>query len=345
MATNDTLAAGSFNLLLYTAQQRGANPETLIRAVGVDPTLLKDPDARIPIRQIQALWREAIGATGDPYLSLHMGSIINPVSVGILAYVMMHCPTLEKAFVKLCQYQDIVCEGIVTTGQRVGDEFHLILQITSEDIIFPEHALNSEISIYLSAMRALTGQRVTAKEIRFAYPRPLDTHEHEAVLAPAKLVFDATETVLILDAHWLDTPVLNANPNLFPLFERHADELLGKLRTPALTARVKQEIVALLKGEEPTLAVVADRLAIGVRTLQLHLKEEGVTYQQLLDEVRRDLALKHLSEPYLSTTDIAYLLGYSEPSVFFRSFKKWTGSTPGEVRRSAFRQPVLRQSA
>ncbi|GAA4395726.1 AraC family transcriptional regulator [Nibrella viscosa] len=340
MTTNDTLAAGSFNLLLYTAQQCGANPEALMQAVGVDPAQLKNPDGRIPIRQIQALWREAIAATGDSYLSLHMGTIINPVSVGILAYVMMHCPTLEKAFEKLCQYQDIVCEGIITTGRRVGDAFQLSLRITSQDIIFPEHALNSEVSIYLSAMRALTGQTVTAREIRFAYPRPIDTAEHEKVLSPAKLTFDAPETVLVLDPKWLDTPVLNANPNLFPLFERHADELLEKLRTPTLTARVKQEIVALLKGEEPTLGVVADRLAMGVRTLQLHLKDEGVTYQQLLDEVRRDLAVKHLREPYLSTTDIAYLLGYSEPSVFFRSFKKWTGSTPG-----AFRQQTFLQSA
>ncbi|WP_245318786.1 helix-turn-helix domain-containing protein [Hymenobacter elongatus] len=85
---------------------------------------------------------------------------------------------------------------------------------------------------------------------------------------------------------------------------------------------MKREIVDLLRGAEPTLATVADRLAMGVRTLQLHLKEGQLSYQQLLDDVRRELAERHLREPHLSTTDISFLLGYSEPSVFVRSFKR-----------------------
>jgi len=337
MATNHTLSAGSFNLILFAAQQKGADPVALCQAVGVEPVLLQDPDGRVPIRAVQALWREVVQATGDPYLSLRIGEMINPVAVGVLAYVMMHCPTLGKALDKSHHYQAIVCNAIQTIGRREEDRYLLELQINSADIIYPEYALNSELVIYLAAMRALTGRTFSPEEVRFAYPRPIRIDEHQRVFGPARLVFDADETALVMDAALLDLPVLNANPGLFPLFEKHADELLRKmkeptLRSPGLSARVKQEIVLLLKGEEPTLTTVADQLAMGVRTLQLHLKEEGATYQQLLDEVRRDLAIKHLREPNLSTTDIAYLLGFSEPSVFFRSFKKWTGSTPGAYR-------------
>lgn len=315
---------------------RGADTSQLLQKVGIEPEQLRNPDARMPIRLVQQLWREAVLATADPNLSLHLSELINPVAVGVLAYVMMHCPTLGRAFEKLCHYQDIACEGIVTEGRHLSaNRYALVLHITSPAIIYPEYALNSELSIYQSAMRALTGEQVVADEIHFAYPRPLDTREHERIFAPARIYFDAPETAFILDDHWLDTPVLNANPALFPLFEQHADAMLAKIRQPNLSARVKQEIITLLKGEEPTLAVVADRLAMGVRTLQLHLKDEGVTYQQLLDEVRRDLAVRHLREPHLSTTDIAYLLGFSEPSVFFRSFKRWTGQTPGSYRTLA----------
>lgn len=331
-----TLSVSSFNLILFGARLRGADTEALLRAVGVSADQLKDPDGRIPIPVVQQLWREAIEATNDIHLSLHLCELINPVAVGVLAYVMMHCPTLGKAFDKLCQYQDIVCEGVVTKGERLPDNrFALSLRIISPYIIYPEHALNSELSIYQAAMRALTGLHVTALEVHFAYPRPLDITEHTRIFAPARLVFDAPVTQMILSADWLDTPVLNANPALFPIFEQHAGELMAKLRQPSLSARVKQEILGLLKGEEPALALVADRLAMGVRTLQLHLKDEGVTYQQLLDEVRRELAVRHLREPHLSTTDIAYLLGFSEPSVFFRSFKRWTGQTPGAYRTVA----------
>lgn len=333
-ATSDTLSIASVNLLLFVARQCGADADALARAVHINAEQLRDPDGRVPIWQMQALWREVITATGDPNIALKLGELVNPVSIGVLAYVMMHSPRLGGAFEKLCQYQDIVCEGIRTTGHLTesGTQFVLSLHITSADIIYPQHALNSELSIYLSAMRALTGHRVTASEVHFSYPRPVDTREHERVFAPAQLTFDAPETAMVLDASLLDIPVLNANPSLFVLFEKHADTLLEGLKMPTLPSRVKGEIILLMKGEEPTLSTVADRLAMGIRTMQLHLKELGTSYQHILDETRRELAVSHLREPNLSTTDIAYLLGFAEPSVFFRSFKKWTGQTPGAFR-------------
>ncbi|GAB4046304.1 AraC family transcriptional regulator [Spirosoma litoris] len=337
LTTNDTLSVASINLILFAARQRGADADALAHAVGISSEQLRDPDSRVLVRQVQALWREVITTTGDPNIALQLGELVNPVAIGVLAYVMMHSPTLGKAFDKLCQYQDIVCEGIRTSGKLIesetlGKQFMLSLQITSADIIYPQHALNSEFSIYLSAMRALTGHRIEAREIWFSYPRPVDTREHERVFAPARLVFDAPETAMFLDTVLLDLPVLNASPTLSILFEKHATDILSKLKAPSLTSRVKSEIIAIMKGEEPTLANVADRLAMGVRTLQLHLKDAGTTYQQLLDETRKELAVSHLSESNLSTTDIAYLLGFAEPSVFFRSFKKWTGQTPGAYR-------------
>lgn len=336
-SVDHTLSVASVNLVLFAARQHGADADALIRHLGIRPELLRDPDARLPIRQMQALWLEIDRVTGDPDIALKLGDIINPVAVGVLAYVMMHCPTLGKALEKLFHYQDIACEGVRTTGQRAGDQFVLSLQLTSPDIVYPAYALNSELAIYQAAFGLLTGQPVRAQAVQFGYARPVSTSVHERVFAPAHLTFDADQTCFVFDAALLDLPVLNANASLFPLFEQHADELLRKLPTavsarPSLAARVRTEIVALLKGEEPTLATVADRLAMGVRTLQLHLKDEGFTYQQLLDDVRRELAVRHLREPNLSTTDIAYLLGFAEPSVFFRSFKKWTGVTPGAYR-------------
>ncbi|SFD64150.1 AraC family transcriptional regulator [Spirosoma endophyticum] len=329
---SDTLSVASINLILFAASQLGADTKALARSIDISPEQLRDPDGRVEVRQVQALWREVTAATGDPNIALKLGEMINPVAFGVLSYVMMHSPTLGKAFEKLCQYQDIVCEGIRTTGRRSGHSFTLSLEITSSAIIYLDHTLNSELSIYLAAIRALIGYPVNATEIRFSYPHPADIREHSRVFAPARLTFDAPQTEMILDAALLDLPVLNASPSLSILFEKHAADILNRLKAPSLTTRVKSKIVTIMKGEEPTLATVADQLAMGVRTLQLHLKEEGTTYQQLLDEIRKELAVKHLQEANLSTTDIAYLLGFAEPSVFFRSFKKWTGQTPGAYR-------------
>ncbi|WP_210519198.1 AraC family transcriptional regulator [Hymenobacter terricola] len=340
MTPPDTLAASSLNLLLWVAGQHGADVPALCRAIDFDPAATAgNPDARVPIATIQRLWPLLIDATHDPNFDLHLGGYINFTAAGTLAYVLLHAPTLGAAVVQLCRYQDIACQGVRTfqtpAAEWPGSSW-LNLELTSPAIVHPRYVLNSELSIYLAAFGTLTGQPVTPLAVRLAYPRPADTREHEQAFGTAKLEFDAPVTAIAFDAATLAREVLHANPALFPLFEQHAAALLAQLPTsqpPILVERVRSEIVRLLKGEAPTLAAVADQLCLGVRTLQLQLKEAGHTYQQLLDNVRRDLAQSHLREPHLSITDVAFLLGYSEPSVFVRSFKKWTGQTPGAFRR------------
>ena len=340
MTPPDTLAASSLNLLLWVAGEHGADVPALCRAIAYDPaTNAANPDARVPIATIQRLWPLVLEATADPYFDLHLGGRFNFATAGTLAYVLLHAPTLGAAIAQLCRYQDIACQG-VRTFQTPAAEWPggtwLTLELTSPAIVHPRYVLNSELSIYLAAFGMLTGQPVVPRAVRLAYPRPADVHEHERAFNTAVLEFDAPLTAVAFDAATLARPVLHANPALFPLFEQHAAALLAQLPTqqpPTLAEQVRAEIVRQLKGEAPTLTAVADRLHLGVRTLQLKLKEAGHTYQQLLDHVRRDLAQSHLREPHLSTTDIAFLLGYSEPSVFVRSFKKWTGQTPGAFRR------------
>ncbi len=333
--TTNTLSVASVNMILGAARQQGIDTNALVEIIGISLDCLRDPDGRLPIQQVQAIWRELSAQTDTNRISLRLGELISPTAVGVVAYVMMHSLTLGRAITQLCRYQDIICDGTRLLARPEGDQVALVSQVTSTEISYPALVYNSELSIILSAFRALTGLLIVPTEVRFAYPRPADVTEHERAFAPARLVFDTPETALLLPIDLLDTPVLNASPGMMPLFEQHADALLSRLMTPSLAGRVRTEIVTLMKGEEPTLAGVADRLAMGVRTLQGHLRNEGLTYQNLLDEVRKELAQRHLRDPFLSTTDIAYLLGYAEPSVFFRSFKKWTGQTPGAYRQLA----------
>lgn len=339
MTPPDTLAASSLNLLLWAAGQQGADAAALCQAIGYDAALTTHPDARVPIATIQRLWPLVMEATHDPHFDLHLGRLLNFTAAGTLAYVLLHAPTLGAAITQLCRYQDVACQGVRTTQVPAPEwprGIWLTVELTSPAIIYPRYVLNSELSIYCAFFTALTGQPATPRAVRLAYPRPADMREHAQAFGTAALEFDAPVTQVAFDATTLAQPVLHANPGLFPLFEQHAATLLAQLpahQPPTLVEQVRSEIVRQLKGEVPTLATVADRLHLGVRTLQLKLKATHHTYQQLLDTVRCDLAQRHLREPYLSTTDIAFLLGYSEPSVFVRAFKKWTGQTPGAFRR------------
>ena len=339
----DTLAASSLNLLLWAAGQQGADVPALCRAIYYEVSPTADPDARVPLATMQRLWPLVVEATHAPHFDLHLGRLFDVTAAGTLAYVLLHAPTLGAALTQLCRYQDIACQGVRTTqapAPEWPDGQWLRVELTSPAILHPRYVLNAELSLYLALFGKLTGQAVTPRAVHLAYPRPATTREHELAFGTAALTFGAPLTQLAFDARTLALPVQHANPGLFPLVEQHAAALLAQLpatQCPPLVEQVRREIVCQLNGQVPTLASVAERLHLGVRTLQLQLqlKATNHSYQQLLDAVRCELAQRHLCEPHLSTTDVAFLLGYSEPSVFVRTFKKWTGQTPGAFRRSA----------
>ena len=143
----------------------------------------------------------------------------------------------------------------------------------------------------------------------------------------------------------LDRPVRAANAALLTMFVQHADDALGRLdeRGP-VSRRLLQVLATRLQGGAPTLEQVARALAMSPRSLQRALRDEGMSYQALLDVARRDLAMRHLDAPDGSAAEVAFLLGFADASAFTRSFRRWTGSTPG-AWRSRNRGGVARPGA
>jgi AraC-like DNA-binding protein len=262
-----------------------------------------------------------------------LGEFVNLSALGLLAYLMMHCPTLGRALAKLCQYQDMACEGVQTRIEVDTQWCTIKLEVIHPDIIYPTYTIGSEMSMYVHAIPNLTSVPFLVKEVHFTFPQPIDTTEYQRVFQTQHLNFESSFNGLIFDKDLLQLPILNANPALFELFDKHAKEYINKLKNmDSITYRVKQEILQGLKGEEPKLTGIARNLGMSERSIQMKLKEEGFTFRQLLEDIRKEIAISHLCGYQSSTTDIAYLLGFSEPSVFSRSFKKWTGYSPGAYR-------------
>ncbi|MCX2739635.1 AraC family transcriptional regulator [Pontibacter anaerobius] len=329
-----SLSAPSVGLLLHVLRQQGQNVEAICQQVGLGQQLVHDVNARVSVEMVQDLWTAAIASTNDPDLALHVAESINPTSMGTIAYVMMNAPTLHESLRKLCKYQDIICGAIRTSLEVQGQQAFVKLEAVSPVLQHPRNALDSELVIYKNAFPALVGQELKYKQVLLAYPQPQSIKEHKRIFAGAELVFGARYSGLVFDAAYLQLPVVTANPELNQFFEKYAEEYLQRLHQPkTVREQVQREIANLLKGEEPGLNTVARSLAMSMRSLQGKLKEEGTTYQALLDEVRKQIAVKHLQDNQSTITDIAYLLGYSEPSVFSRSFKKWTGMAPAAYRQ------------
>ncbi|MDX5418960.1 MAG: AraC family transcriptional regulator [Hymenobacteraceae bacterium] len=326
---NHTLSASSVNLMLHVLRLQGQDVQSMCQEAGIAPESLQDVNARITIAQMMALWQAAVRTTANPDLALHIGEAVNPTSAGIIAYVMMNAPTLHESLRKLCKYQDIVCEGIRTSLELRNNEAHVLLEVVSPALSEPRYAIDCEMVIYKNAFETLIGQEIPFTQIAFAYPEPEGIAEHQRLFGEKGLVFGSRYSGFVFDVAWLQKPVVSANPELNLMFEKYANEYLRRLREPGTMAeRVQRELVQQLKGEEPSITAVARSLAVSVRSLQAKLRDEGTSYQSLLDEVRKELAQQHLKSGKHTVADVAYLLGFSEPSAFSRSFKKWTGLPP-----------------
>lgn len=147
---------------------------------------------------------------------------------------------------------------------------------------------------------------------------------------------------IVFEAICLDWPVRSANTSLLSVFERHADTMLTAQQTQndtqkLIAQKVIEAITQPLQGEVPLIEAIARQLTLSVRQLQRELQAENTSYQLLLEETRKTLALKHLKNPDTSIHDVAFLLGFSEPSAFHRAFKRWLGQTPNSYRKRHIR--------
>jgi AraC-like DNA-binding protein len=180
-------------------------------------------------------------------------------------------------------------------------------------------------------MRTFTGRELHPLRVSFRHPEPESTADYARIFR-CPVLFGQKENSMTLDLKILVTPVLIANPALRQRFEEYAQDLLSKMGTCDETVRAVTRII-LSRLDEKTLSMqtVATQMAISVRTLQKRLAEEGVLYSGLLEDIRIRLARQYLRENY-TVEQITYLLGFSDPSVFRKAFKKWTGATPKEYR-------------
>jgi len=183
----------------------------------------------------------------------------------------------------------------------------------------------------LVGFRAISGRDVVPRAVRFRHPAPADVREHEALFRTL-LRFSAPHTEIEFEDRDLDAPLPHANETYFTIFRAQVERALGRLPGKSGTAQdVRAAAQAALSSGQCTLAGTARALGTSERTLQRRLREEGTSFAELVDCLRREMALEYLDKR-LSVGEIAWLLGYSEASAFHHAFKRWTGTTPEQVR-------------
>jgi AraC-like DNA-binding protein len=309
--------------------------DEFLRSLGIDPLTVKSPDARISIETYLLIQDEAAYYTHDPYFGLHMGEFVEAGSWSILGYMMMNCKTLGEAFEKYARYSRIIGNLIETSAHFHFNRAKAVFSVPPHAPHMSRHCFESAFSSTICMMRTLTGVKLNPLEVKFTFPAPESTTEYERIFC-CPVLFGQKENSMTIDIRIAGLPVIMADPGLLAYFERYAQDILADMdRKNETTHQVTRIILAHLDDEKLSIERVAKKMSVSVRTLQKHLEVEGVIFSNLLADIRERLAKRYLHENY-SVEEITYLLGFSEPSVFRKAFKKWSGITPKEFREMPF---------
>lgn len=315
------------------AAQVGVDPRAMLRRAGLDARLLADPEFKVPAGQVVELLELSAEVSGCETFGLRMAIGRRMSDYGPISLVMAHQPTLRGALQVMTRYQRMLNRALLLHVEDHGEDVVLRQEVMAGDRRRRRQAYELAVATLNVAYRFPAGRTMSAKGAYFTHPAPADLSTHRSVFGPS-LHFEADFNGLVCAARVLDAPNATADPEL----ARHAEQLVAGLPYAAeasFAVDVQAAIRGLLPLDGASISSVARRLGASERTLQRRLSEEAADFSKLLNEVRRDHALRHLSNPRISLTDVAGLLGYAHETSFARWFAAEFGVSPRAWRAGA----------
>lgn len=313
---------------LRLLRKNPAYPDELL-----SPLEALDPDERIPIPVVHELLAGAIFMTGDEDIGLKAAREIVPGDYGAIEYAARSAATWGDAANATGQFMRLINDALRFSVQVEGSRVHIVLDSV---IALPRAPADFQSAAFHIASSHLRDPDMELEyEVWFTHPEPASRTEYELTFPGAVFRFGAPFNGFATSAEYLNLPLRSADPSLHTLIRKHAEAMLAELpRATSLTERVRALMAERLSQGTPTLGEIAKQVSMSERTLARHLEDEGTTYKALLEDLRRRLALRYVRRSELPFSEIAGLLGFSQTAAFHRAFRRWTGRTPLEYRRS-----------
>jgi AraC-like DNA-binding protein len=321
-------------LHLEWAARWGMPRAALLREAGLDEAQVRDPDARVPRAALVRLWHAVAARRPDPALGLHLGTAVRAREFGLVGYTLAYSPTLGAALQRLTRYDRLLSDTLVVTleGQAAATWVRLAVEPALHAF---RPAVDFRLAALLAVCRDITAAPITPLTVQFPYRRPADVRAYEQFYR-APLAFGALTSAFLLRNDDLARPVVAADATLTGYLDRLAAQSLAALGgEDTLRVRVRQVLWAALSAGVPALEEVGRVVGLSPRTLQRRLREEGTTFTAVLTDLRQDLARPLLRDGRLAVAEVAFLLGYEDPSAFHRAFRRWAKLSPRAFRRAA----------
>lgn len=315
----------------HLAAACGLDAERLLANAGIPREHIDKPDIRIDVEKLAVLVIAICDELQDESMSLSR----HPVPRGsfyMMGKLTVHEPTLEKAMLQMRRFLGLVTKSFTVNLDIKGSK--AILTCTPRHPEMDPDHLFAEMNLMMLHRYSswLIAENIPLVEVFFSYPPPQQVNEY-AYLFPGKHHFNAKCMGFSFSSHFLESAVVQNTGTLKSFMRRCPVELFSHPKTDfSLTSEIRSLLLKQQVGETPTVDTVAGSLLLTRRTLIRRLKEEGSSFQEIKNLVRRDRAVYYLTSHSLSVSEIAAKVGYSDPAVFARAFKSWTGVSPREYR-------------
>lgn len=350
---NPTVAAGYPKALLDFAVSRGADRQMLIERSHISPDDLEDQDNRISLANYTALLESGIALCNEPALSLLFGEAVKLQDISIVGLLGAAYDNVESVRRQVNRYAPLALDA---DDGRTGDAVEFVrengdmwVKFTSDIYAANPLLIESGFARNICGARALMASMPNLanltfpKAIRFTYKEPSYRAEYDRIFG-VPLFFESHMNALLIDEAILNLKLPRTNPYLSEILSARAEELLKSLESSKTTrGRVENLLIPILHTGDMSIAAIAGKLGLSRQTLFRKLKAEGITFEQVLDELRHNLALHYLNGKKASVNQTAYLLGFSEPAAFSRAFKRWTGSSPRSMRLKDNRESSINE--
>jgi AraC-like DNA-binding protein len=319
--------------LLEFLGNEGFDLEAILERVGIPHSALADTQTRFPKRRFQALWQVASEATGDPAIALRVSAMVKANTLGIIGYLTLASESRRNAFELVKGLTPLLWED-VECDLESGAEVAFIRCRTGSSPQASHFTTEYAVGLTVTMSRVLGAGRSDPLEARFSYPAPAYADEYERILR-LPIRFDAGEDGVLFPISMMDSLNPSADAALRQLLERYAADQLAKIPTSArFPQRVRACILSMLPLGGLTADTVAAQFAMSSRTLRRRLQEEATSYQEILDDVRAELARHYLGKEKRGIDEVAFLVGFSDPSAFTKAFRRWTRQTPADFVRA-----------
>jgi AraC-like DNA-binding protein len=313
--------------------RRGIDAELALTGAGISRHQLSQDDIGLPVTSQYRFLELAAAEANDQLLGLHVAAEMDLRAIGLLFYLTGSAPTVSEALENLARYSRTTNEALVVEISRRKDEVILAIRHL-QDSDEPHRQFFELLALwFIRTLHTETNRDFTLLRVTFSHTRNADLREvHRLLRCPVEFAQGVDSWVL--PQRVMDLPIVSEDSQLLKLLTAHADDLLaGSHSVTGLQSMVANQLASLLPSGESRAPAVARQLGMSQRSLTRYLADEGTTFGEILEQLRRRLASRYLADDRMSVQQTAWLLGYSEVGAFNHAYKRWTGTAPRRVRK------------